>query len=92
MKLLKSSWKVCLVAVGSLAFGAWLFHVRTVGANPQAGRTVRITSVFMGTAGSAAHDTVVDGPIVGFSCVSNVSGPSGYKSDRVCFIATHPGD
>jgi hypothetical protein len=88
MKAVKSAWKVCLVVVGSFTLGAWLFHVRTVRANPQAWRTVRITSVFMGAYASGASDHAVDGgPVVGFSCVANVTGPSG-KNDRVCFIAT----
>lgn len=64
MKSLESSWKSCLIAVVGFILGAWLFPIRTIRANPQARRIVRITSFFIGAAGSAARDTAVDGPIV----------------------------
>jgi hypothetical protein len=86
MKFLKSSWGICLLAVGSFMLGAWLFHVRTVKASPQTTQLVRITSVFM--SGPSVRNSSVGGAIVGFSCVSDTTNPSGLTGNGVCYIAS----
>ena len=86
MNARKYTWMICFVAVGSFALGAWLFHVRAVKASPQATQTVRITSVFM--SGSSVRSGSVSGTIVGFSCVSDTTNPSGLTGNGICYIAT----
>jgi hypothetical protein len=96
MKSLNPSWKVCLVAIGSFTLGAWLSHTRAVKA--QDGYPARdaqtshisITSVFM--SGRSVRNDVVDGAIVGFSCVSDTTNPSGLTGNGVCYVATQWGN
>jgi hypothetical protein len=86
VKSLKSSWKVGLVAVASFAFGAWLFRVPAVKADPQGLQTIRITAVPM--QGPGSRSGVASGMIVGFSCVPDTTNPGGTPGDGICYIAS----
>lgn len=80
MKLLKCSWKICLVAVASFVLGAWLFHTPTTKAAPTGTVYIKQTKV---SGAYAFNGTSVQGStIVGFSCLADSDG------NAMCYIAS----
>ncbi len=75
MKLLKPSWRVCLLAVGSFLLGVLASHVPVA----RAQGAVRVYYVGVSPVKSP---TIISGQVVGFSCV-----PADKDGPAACFIA-----
>jgi len=91
LKLLKSWWKVCLVAVASFVLGAWLFRTPVTKAAPNGNVYIKVAHVSEGAYlkeiqvnGSVAVNGIpVQGSsVVGFSCFADPAG------NATCYIAS----
>ena len=78
-----------LIFLAGFILGVVLFHARAVKADVSSSH-ISVASEFM--SGKAVRNDIVNGTVVGFSCVPDATSPSGLTGNGVCYIATQWGN